>query len=287
MKQYGKEKIQAFLRRIGLYYRLKGSSLYTLYWRFADRRIVDRREREERFYRNLLPGYRRGDLIIDIGANQGAKTSVFLGMGARVVAVDPDALNQEILRQTFLTYRFRRAPLVIVPDAVSDKRGVATFLMQHPGSAMNTLSTKWADALRSDRSRFDSEFRFESSREINTLTLQDLIATHGEPAFVKIDVEGHEVHVLRGLQSPVSCLSFEVNLPQFRAEGKQCIDELMRVSEDGTFNYAVDCERGLELAEWCSGAEFQQVLDQCTDKSIEVFWRTATPVKPAEPGAGA
>ena len=274
--------MQAFLRRVGLYHRLKGSSLYKLYWLVADRRIVDRGRREESFYRNLLQQFKPGDLIIDIGANQGAKTGVFLRLGARVVAVDPDAHNQEILRQTYLTYRFTPKPLVIVPNAVSDTRGVATFWMQQPGSAMNTLSTKWVDTLRSDRSRFGSEFRYALSREINTLTLQDLISTYGEPAFVKIDVEGHELHVIRGLQKPVACLSFEVNLPQFRTEGKLCIDELLRVSEHGTFNYAVDCERGLELEEWCSGEKFRQVLDECNDKSREVFWRTATPNKSVE-----
>jgi FkbM family methyltransferase len=282
MKQYGKAKIQALLRQVGLYYRLKGSSLYTFYWLMADRRIVDRNRREQRFYRNLLPVYKPGDLIIDIGANQGAKTGVFLRLGARVVAVDPDAHNQQILNETFLKYRFRRKPLLIVPSAVSDKRGVATFWMQRPGSAMNTLSRKWVDTLRSDRSRFDSEFRFSLNREIDTLTLQDLIAAYGEPAFVKIDVEGHELHVIRGLQRPVACLSFEVNLPEFRTEGKQCINELSRLAADGTFNYAVDCERGLELAEWCSAAEFRDVLERCQDKSIEVFWRTTRNATPVE-----
>ena len=140
---------------------------------------------------------------------------------------------------------------------------------------MNTLSTKWVDTLRSDQSRFDSVFGFAESREVDTLTLQDLIATYGEPAFVKIDVEGHELPVIRGLRAPVPCLSFEVNLPQFRAEGKRCVEELSRVDANGTFNYAVDCERGLVLAEWCSGVKFQGVLDQCQDKSIEVFWRTS------------
>ncbi len=225
----------------------------------------------------LLKGLKPGDLIIDIGANHGAKTGVFLRLGARVVAVDPDPLNQEILRQTFLSYRLTPQPVTIVAGAVSETRGVATFFMQQPGSAMNTLSNKWVDSLRSDPSRFGSDFQFSQSREINTLTLQDLVATYGEPAFVKIDVEGHELQVMRGLQRPVACLSFEVNLPQFRDEGKQCIDELRRVSERGTFNYAIDCERGLELQEWCSAEQFRRVLDECKDKSIEVFWRTATP----------
>src|SRR6267143_4282430 len=107
-----KPYVQSLLRRVGLYNRLKASCLYDLYWRFADKRMLDGRSREVKFYRNLLEGFRNGDLIFDIGANHGHKTDIFLRVGARVLAVDPDKVNQEALKDKFLRYRWGRKPVI-------------------------------------------------------------------------------------------------------------------------------------------------------------------------------
>jgi hypothetical protein len=146
-----------------------------------------------------------------------------------------------------------------------------------PGSALNTLSRKWADALHEDKTRIENtidvgEFRQEKSVEMTTL--QELIDAHGQPFFVKIDVEGYEHLVLRGLHCPVPYLSFEVNLPEFRQEGLQCIEMLSNLAADGQFNYAFDCKCGLALSQWQRAEEFSETYKRSNDKCIEVFWRT-------------
>jgi len=101
-----------------------------------------------------------------------------------------------------------------------------------------------------------------------------LVLAARTPVLLKIDVEGFEVNVLRGMERPVPFLSFEVNLPEFRSEGLQCIAKLGSLAENGKFNYAVDCQRGLLLDDWLELRDFTNVFNGCRERAIEVFWKT-------------
>ena len=265
---------QAMLRKVGLYHRLKASPIYDLYWRLSDRRILQQRATELTFYRTVLDGFQPGSLIFDIGANQGYKSAIFLKLGARVVAVEPDPHSQQVLKETFLQYRVFKPPLVIVGMAASDRDGIGQIWLDAPGSAKNTLSTKWVDILRNDPERFGTPLAFASTQRTATISLDSLIATHGVPFYIKIDVEGHEPMTLSGLRRPVRYLSFEVNLPEFRTEGAQCVERLAYLAPSGTFNYVVDCASGLALKQWANKRDFLTILDQCDSRSIEVFWKS-------------
>lgn len=271
--------VQSFLRKLGVYYRLKSSSLYDFYWRVADKSQIDSRQREIDFYRSLLIEYRPGDVIFDVGANQGSKTDIFLKMDAKVIALDPDEANQKILRQRFLDYRFRKKPVVIVGKAVSDREGCETMWIDSPGCAKNSLSQKWVETLRQDASRFDETLRFDFKKDIQTVTLDRLIETYGKPIFAKIDVEGYEAHVLRGLHHAIRHISFELNLPEFLTEGLECLQLLEDLAEGGLFNLTADCTKGLAMERWLGKREFSEVLSGCREESIEVFWAAPSAAK--------
>jgi FkbM family methyltransferase len=277
-----KTSMQAFLRGAGLYHRIRYSFLYDFYWGINNRKLIENRSEEVKFYQKTLEGLKKGDLVFDIGANVGYKTDIFLRLGTQVVAVEPDRLNQETLRRNFLSYRLVRKPVRIVGKAVSDKIGSDVMWVDQPGSAINSLNQKWVESLRTDDSRFGTISEFDNKVEVETTTVEDLIRSYGRPFYIKIDVEGHEASVLKGMQSIVPFVSFEVNLPQFRPEALQCIESLENLAPGGHFNYASDCARGLIFEPWLPRATFIDAFNQCAESSIEVFWKA-----PAHSGGGA
>lgn len=269
-----KVRVVKFLTHLGLYHRLKSSYFYYLFWLVTDRSIIEDRDKEVQFYREVLRGFRPGDLVLDVGANHGYKTDIFLRLGAKVVAIEPDQFNVEILKQKFHRFRLNPKAVIIVDQAVSDEATVKTIFIDEPGSAKNTLSQKWVEILRADDTRFGHALGFPNCREITTITIEQLVVAHGNPFFIKIDVEGHELNVLRGMKRPVPFLSFEVNLPEFRAEGLECVEYLANLAETGKFNYVVDNRIGLAMLDWLDAGEFSRLLGQRGDESIEVLWKT-------------
>ena len=106
---------------------------------------------------------------------------------------------------------------------------------------------------------------------METITLDDLISTYGRPFYIKIDVEGYEAKVLKGLRTAVPYLSFEVNLPDFRSEGEQCIARLREIAADGLFNCAVGDR--LIFSKWMSHDAFAKAFAEIRETSVDVFWQ--------------
>lgn len=165
------------------------------YWRPGRQRAL------RRLYRPLVAS---GDLVFDVGAHVGDRTAAFAALGARVVAVEP--------QPSILPWLERlvggRPGVVIEPVAVGAEVGMADFAISQSNPTLSTLATQWRTDVVARNPTFRS-VRWEASASVPVTTLDMLIEKHGEPGFCKIDVEGHEAEVLRGLHRPIDLLSLE------------------------------------------------------------------------------
>ena len=144
-----------------------------------------------------------GDLAFDIGAHVGDRVSSFRRCGAKVVALEPQPACARFIR--LLHGRDRHVTLV--EAAVGSRAGE---IILHVNSANPTVSTASADFVRAaDGARGWEGQAWDREITVPATTLDALIAAHGVPSFIKIDVEGFEIDVLNGLSHAVPALSFE------------------------------------------------------------------------------
>jgi len=259
------QSIKTLLKQSGAEWWLKSHALYELYLRVFYSSYINTRNREIKFYQSIT-GSKGINLIFDIGANGGDKADRFLRMGAKVICVEPDKYCCDILKKRFRSNLNR---LTIVNKAVSDSVETRTFYILKEGSAYNTLSEKWATEVSQRGQELDiSEAQ---KHEVQTTTIDDLILINGLPELIKIDIEGYEINALMGLNSKVSSITFELNLPEFRQESIECIDKLNSIDPDSSFNYFIDCTNGLELTQNIGAKEFKDFLLETKLKYLEVL----------------
>ena len=89
---------------------------------------------------------------------------------------------------------------------------------------------------------------WDAAETVEVTTLDRLIAEHGLPRFVKIDVEGAEPDVLAGLSRPVDWIAFE-SLPGRTAATAACFERLCALGRY-RFNLVVGEHDGFALDRW-------------------------------------
>ena len=229
--------------------------------------IPGRHARMAAFFRQFLG---RGDLAFDVGAHVGSRVRAWRRIGVRVVAIEP---QPDCLRVLRLLYG-RNPAVRIVPAAVGARPGRATLAVSSATPTVSTMAPAWIDEVTRDH-RF-ARVRWDQTIEVPVTTLDDLIVTHGEPAFAKIDVEGFEVDVLGGLTRPLRALSFEY-LPPAHEDALAALD-LVAGLGSYRYNYSpVETMRWAAPA-WLDAAALIRLLDRYRPlgRSGDVYARLAT-----------
>lgn len=198
-----------------------------------------------------------GDLCFDIGAYSGSKTSIFLELGARVVCVEPQPVCAQKLQESFGNYD----DVILVPEGVADKEGYAVLSICEVEPAVSTMSEKWKTEMR-----FSKDYEWNRALRVPVTTLDTLITKYGAPVFCKIDVEGFEKTVLRGLTQPVSFMSFEFTSELFDDIG-ECIDHLLSLGEVRS-NCSMGETMKMSFPSWVTSTEVYEKIESQKDRLL-------------------
>lgn len=168
---------------------------------------------------------RENDLVFDIGANLGNYTAVFLGKKAKVVAVEPQAYCVD-----FLKLRFGKNPAVSILSCGIGASETEKEMMISSAHTLSSFNREWVDGVNKTERFLPGKAVWQKKALIKIRTLDSLIAEYGVPQYLKIDVEGYEQEVLRGLHHPVSYISFEYTIPELSKDAIGCVQLLMKIA---------------------------------------------------------
>jgi FkbM family methyltransferase len=188
---------------------------------------------------------RPGDLCFDIGCNVGHMSEALLDIGARVVGVDPqdDCLNEARARVG------TKRQIEFLQTAVGAQEGTAQLYVAK-SSVVSSLKPDW--------------FEQHTSRiEVPLTTLDGIIDRFGTPHYIKIDVEGFEIEVLKGLSKKINCISFEYHTShklESLENTMDCLNIVKNLQDGSVVNVNLNNEPFYYFPNWMEIDSFCNVL---------------------------
>ncbi len=197
------------------------------------------------------------DLVFDIGANVGFKTNVFLELNAKVVSVEPQPSCVRGLKKKFGN------KIIIEQVGLGKEESIKDFYISN-NNQLSSFDKTWVEDLKNTRF---SDTIVKEILPTKITTLDVLISKYGTPKFIKIDVEGFEEDVLKGLSQKFNYISFEYAVPEKHSALVNCLQLLNNKYENLGYNIAIGNTSALHFKDWKNAMQMQTYVNSSEFKN--------------------
>lgn len=126
-----------------------------------------------------------GDVFVDIGANMGWFTLTAAGIASRVIAIEPNFSNTQLIYRSLLDNGFDNVE--VLPYAVSDRPAFLELQFVHSNGHVSAVDEAGG-----------------SSTIVEARSLDDLLENIDRLDVIKMDIEGYEPIALRGMAATLA-----------------------------------------------------------------------------------
>jgi FkbM family methyltransferase len=199
-------------------------------------------------------------LIFDVGCNIGKKTNEYLKYNTKVVGFEP---QPKCVKQ-LMNYFKNSNSVIIEPIGLDIKKG-DSFIYEASHDTISSMSEEFIDIVKKERF---SGYNWGNKISINVDTLDNMIKKHGKPNYIKIDVEGYELNVLKGLTTPIDVISIEFT-PELCQISIDCINYIETINGNCIYNYGYREDKDFKFEKWISKDEILTYILSINDYKFE------------------
>jgi FkbM family methyltransferase len=208
-------------------------------------------EQRREFYAQFL---KPDSIFFDIGANYGNRIEPLINDRIKIIAIEPQIECVRYLRKKY------GKKITILQNGVGKEIETKLMYISTNANILSSFSREWIDSTKNS-GRF-KKINWDKTRKIEMITLDYLIATYGNPDFIKIDVEGFELEVLKGLSQNVNVLSLEYTVPERKEALIDCLSYLNNLSNSNIlFNYCITENTIFSLPHWVDYNEIIKLVN--------------------------
>ncbi|MBD1157311.1 FkbM family methyltransferase [Pelagibacterales bacterium SAG-MED20] len=199
-------------------------------------------------YHEVSKFLKPNDLFFDVGAHHGDKSKELIKNNIKVVMIEPQPNCLEELKK-----QYSGNPSVnIVPMGLGRSIQKMEMSINTETPVISTFAKHWK------LGRF-SNSKWDKKITVDITTLDELIVRFGNPKYIKIDVEGFEHEVLRGLTKKSGIISFEFT-SEFINDAYKSIDYLITLGYID-FNYSLGEKRKFS-SNWSNANQIKSEIKQ-------------------------